>query len=398
MKNIYFMNNGHFDVRAMLTFGISAKEKSDAIGFFGTGFKYAMSIILRLGGSVSIKTEQNGEIERYQFISRKEEIRGQQFDIVYMIDEISGDEKEAGFTTRLGVNWQNWMAYRELFCNAKDEGGKTSHELDDSMQTIITVCCDEIYKAYCEHERYFLPENAMPISATHEAEIYDLQTGYVFYKGVAIKEIDKALFSYNILSSVDLTEDRTLKYDHQAMWPIKKSLQQSKCEKTISRSVIPGDHFESRCFDPDFSVSQEFLAVCHRLMKTTDKGVSEAARLTYKKHTPAAQEFEEFSISKIQLLMLQKAKKFLLGIDVDVDIYPIKTVVVLGDGVMGRALDGIIYLSEIPFQMGTKQVASTLLEEWVHLKTGAKDFDLTMQSWLFDKILSVTESVNGEPL
>jgi len=43
-------------------------------------------------------------------------------------------------------------------------------------------------------------------------------------------------------------------------------------------------------------------------------------------------------------------------------------------------------------------VASTLLEEWVHNYHRCADFDRNMQSWLFDKILSIGEEINGEPL
>lgn len=56
MSKLYFLNNGEFDVSAMLTFGVSAKESDNPIGQFGTGFKYAIAIILRLGGSISVAT------------------------------------------------------------------------------------------------------------------------------------------------------------------------------------------------------------------------------------------------------------------------------------------------------------------------------------------------------
>ena len=36
MTKVYFCNNGEFDPRAMLTFGVSVKEE-DSIGYFGTG-------------------------------------------------------------------------------------------------------------------------------------------------------------------------------------------------------------------------------------------------------------------------------------------------------------------------------------------------------------------------
>jgi len=103
-------------------------------------------------------------------------------------------------------------------------------------------------------------------------------------------------------------------------------------------------------------------------------------------------------LTPVQRNMLDKAISHLAKIDVNVNMFPVKTVTGLGDGVMGRALDGVIYLSELPFQMGTKQLASTLMEEWVHNKLGCADFDQKMQNWLFDKILSLSEDINGEPI
>ena len=94
-KKVYFMNNGDFDVRTMTTFGVSVKTKDEPIGFFGTGFKYAVAIILRMQGQISIKTK-SGE---FVFTVHREKIRDEEFDLVYIND------KEAGFTTRLGINW-----------------------------------------------------------------------------------------------------------------------------------------------------------------------------------------------------------------------------------------------------------------------------------------------------
>ena len=42
MKKLYFSNTEPVDILALMTFGVSVKEKEDAIGFFGTGFKYVV--------------------------------------------------------------------------------------------------------------------------------------------------------------------------------------------------------------------------------------------------------------------------------------------------------------------------------------------------------------------
>ena len=113
MSKLYFCNSGEFNPTAMLTFGVSAKEKENSIGKFGTGFKYAVAVILREGGSIKVKSFD----KEYIFTTKKETIRGKEFDVVYMNDQ------NAGFTTHFGTNWEPWMAFRELYCNMLDEEG-----------------------------------------------------------------------------------------------------------------------------------------------------------------------------------------------------------------------------------------------------------------------------------
>lgn len=100
-------------IEALTTFGVSAKECDNPIGYFGTGFKYATAVILRAGGRVTV---HNGP-DTYAFSARPKEIRGQSFNIIHMNDQ------PLSFTTDLGKNWEMWMAFRELYSNTLDEGG-----------------------------------------------------------------------------------------------------------------------------------------------------------------------------------------------------------------------------------------------------------------------------------
>lgn len=385
---VYFMNNGDFDIRAMMTMGVSAKDNDEAIGYFGTGFKYAVAIILRLGGSVKISTISG----IYEFTAKTGTVRGKEFQIVYCND------KEAGFTTRMGINWEPWMAFRELYCNATDEGGKVSDQIDTSYDTVIEVQSSDIYRAYTSKSDYFISGN--PLFETSQAQVFKGGKPFIYYRGVAVRNaVDDQVFSYNIKSTVDLTEDRTAKHDYQLFWPIQRTWQNHCNDKVMLRKVVcGGEHGEAKIgFDPGWRASDAFLEVCGELMKT-DKGVCESARVVASKVEAIRGDWPEFNLTEVQQKMLYRAISHLAKIDVNIKMYPVKTVVGLGDGVMGRALDGVIYLSEMPFNMGTKQVASTLLEEWVHNKTGAADFDRKMQNWLFDKILSLAEEINGEPI
>jgi len=53
---IYFSNPGLIDLTGLKTFGLTSKaEQSDKIGRFGTGLKYAVAVILRKSGIMTIR-------------------------------------------------------------------------------------------------------------------------------------------------------------------------------------------------------------------------------------------------------------------------------------------------------------------------------------------------------
>ena len=65
---IIFENDGLIDKRSITTFGISSKENSSAIGYFGTGLKYAIAILLRENINITIYIGN----ERLEFTKEKE--------------------------------------------------------------------------------------------------------------------------------------------------------------------------------------------------------------------------------------------------------------------------------------------------------------------------------------
>ncbi len=387
MSALYFGNSGHFDVRAMLTFGVSAKESDDAIGYFGTGFKYAVAIVLRLGGTIIVRTGD----EVFTFTKSSEKIRGKDFEIV----KVNGND--AGFTTRLGINWEPWQAFRELWCNCKDEGGEVSAEPLD-FDTVIEVRCADIERAHSIRHMYFLEGD--PAHVNSECDIYDKPSHFAFYRGVAVHSLGKhALFSYNIKSQIELTEDRTVKHPYYVNHYIRKSMQAVQDRSMLRRALTAGEglYEQEINYDPDYPTSEEFVDVVRTLVKSGSQ-CSESARCAIKRKDELAGNWPEVELTNVQIRMLEKACSALRRVGIDPSLFPLKIVNGLGDGVMGRALEGTMYLSLLPFNMGTKQVASTIMEEWVHTKHRCEDFDRAMQSWLFDKILSLSEEISGEPI
>lgn len=396
-NKVFFMNNGIFDIRGMLTFGLSAKQDDSAIGFFGTGFKYAIAIILRHHGSIKITTRgDDGYFYCYEFVTKREDFRGQDRDFVFIKDHTTGDHIAANFTTHMGINWQPWMAFRELYCNCIDEKGTVSESYQDGFDTVIEVDCMEILKTLAEKDSYILDKDLVPVFETSEIQVFDKSLPYIFYKGVAVYQADTK-FGYNIKSHIQLTEDRTVKEPWYCKYYIQRAMQLLNVPSMIE-AIMRTDCFENKAgFDSDYSCSDIFIETLDKLSKT-EKGITESARFLLQKHIIKNRSFEPFVLTKVQQKMVSRAKTFLSKMDINVDDFRINFVVGLGEGVMGRALDGEIYISEMAFQLGTKQLSGTLMEEWVHLKTGCADFDRTMQNWLFDRIITLGENINGEPI
>ena len=380
---IYFKNEGVIEPKALMTFGVSAKLDDSAIGYFGTGFKYAVAVILRGGGTISI---DSGE-DHYTFYTKTYEHRGKSFETVLMNGE------EMNFTTALGRNWEQWMAYRELYCNAMDEGGVVDTSPTPSYETVIKVDCPAIEKAHVERGLYI---NAQaPLERTQLLDILPKAGGHIFYKNIAVHQLQEpSVLSYNVRTSVTLTEDRTAKYLFEVHWAIRDGIASMTNERALRKILsAPRGTFEHGIdYGVPENVSPVFIDVAKRLLKLGHlvEGAREVLEVAKQGDWPTA------TLTRMQRTMLNRAIKFLTTIDVHID----KPIIVesLGNDVMGRAYEGEIYVALLAFNMGTKQLASTLLEEHVHCKYGVADFSRGMQNWLFDKVLSMGEEARGEPL
>lgn len=384
---IFFQNNGHFDIRAMVTMGLSVKSEN-AIGFFGTGFKYAVAVILRGGGNITIETTDGV----YQFTKRLEEFRGSHQEFVYLNDQ------PAGFTTHMGVQWEPWMAYRELYSNCLDEGGLISTQYATGYDTTIRVEWPEFDDLHEMRGKYFL--TSTPLVVGDEAEIHPKNPAggnAVYYKTVAVAEPDRSFkYTYNILRDLTLTEERLVRYDSSYTELIVKTLLHAS-EDIIRDAFSRGEHKEAELHIPTWmTIPEKTVEIFTDMARKGHACESVIYVLEHVKNKNG--NWEEFELNSVEQKMFDKAVSFLAKIDIPVKEYPIRTVVSLGSGVMGRAHKGYIYVSKLAFNMGTKQVASTLLEEWVHLHTGAEDFDREMQNWLFDRILSMGEIIQNEPI
>lgn len=219
---ILFKNPGLIDLRGLKTFGLSSKGQ-DQIGRFGTGLKYATAVIVRNGGAVSIWADGRWN----EITTRTDSFRGTD------IQHVTMNGQDLPFTTDLGRDWEIWMAFRELYANALDEGGDVGRSderpVPSDDETIIAVTLDAFEAIFFSMEEHFIGGDEDPIWSSDSMDVYRGRSPFVFYRGIAVQKLKTpAAYRYNLKGYVDLTEDRTAKYSWQVQNRIASAL--LKCD------------------------------------------------------------------------------------------------------------------------------------------------------------------------
>ncbi|MDW3684873.1 hypothetical protein RA280_24595 [Cupriavidus sp. CV2] len=386
---IIFENPGEIDVRSISTFGVSVKQGENPI------------VLLRTGHAVTIYSGESV----VDFGTSTEEVRGQQFAFVTMSVD-GGAPVPIGFTTELGKQWELWMAYREIACNCKDEQGAgrraAALPAPEAGKTVIIVRGDAFASVFDAGHIYILSD--APALTIGSIEVRRRPGNAFFYRGVRVHEFPReGLFTYNDTSLLELTEDRSVKDQWQPGYRIARALLQADNEPLL-REVLTADpktlegtlDFHGWGIAP----SEAFLrvvgdCVADRATKVNGTAFKVWAEATSKPFCP-----REIELTAVQRISLARALDFCGRIGFQIrDGYPVKVVESLGDGCLGLAQDQTIFIAERVFHLGgTKQLASTLIEEYLHLRHGWKDLTRELQSFLFDKMVSIGEELVGEPL
>jgi len=402
---IVFRNKGLIDTKFITTFGVSAKEGANPVGFFGTGLKYAIAICVRENQDIEIDI---GGCTHW-FVKEEETLRDKEFSFIRMIWE--GDHGEESlqlpFTTELGKKWQLWQAFRELYCNCTDEGGEIFSATAADMpwaqedETVIRVIGDMFEQCHRDKGQYILDKT--PIISHFMAEVCDGPSKALFLRSIRAQELKtQSLYTYNVLFQAELTEDRTIKYDFETKNAVAVALMHSEDEAVLKQVLLaPRGVYEH---DLDFSSAGDsckvFLDLVGRMRKKHFGQINKSALAAYERQRKKfLSEEDAVQLTPLEQTMLDRAKVFCrdhLRCD-SLDDYPL-LVVDLDEGTLGLAMKEKIYLNRKCFRMGTKMVASTLYEEYLHVHKGLKDCDREMQNFLMDTIASLAEEARGEPL
>lgn len=153
MNYLRISNAGLICAEDLTLIGSSTKrEQSGKIGMFGSGWKYALSWLLRNGCTPTIFA---GEDEiKVDFAVKMHRTNP--------VNVITVNGIETSLTTEMGPKWTGWMAIREILSNAIDEGG---HKLDivwnanftcESGNTVIYVPMNgELSEVMLKYDSYF---------------------------------------------------------------------------------------------------------------------------------------------------------------------------------------------------------------------------------------------------
>ena len=396
---VVFENPGEIDPLAIQTFGVSVKEHENPIGFFGTGLKYALAILLRTGHRVTI---QSGETVLTFGICERT-IRSQPFNLITMNGE------SMGFTDAVGKTWDLWMAYRELHCNSKDEGGSV-FVADEAPEpkagvTRVTVTGAAFAKEHENRSNFILLGD--PWLKLDNCEVYDGESRGVFYRGILVHRLPKAevsRFTYNITEHVDLTEDRTAKYSFMFPGMIAASVIQSDDSRYLREVLaLPNNYYEHH-FDFRNNLwgspkpADQFLKTVEELVKHRVGNTNPSAQARYRVEKRAELEPAKTALGGVESDMLARAVKFCHRLGFPVDDYPIVVTDTLGPNILGMAENERIYVSRTALMQGTKRVAGTLTEEFIHLRYSLADETRSMQDFLVDRLMSLGEQMQGEPV
>lgn len=207
---------GLIDLKAFTTFGINSKPNAiNPIGYFGTGLKYAIAVLAREGCPVTVWI---GE-EPHVFYCEKTQFRDKEFLQLRLKRQRGVTARwmstELPFTTELGKNWKIWQALRELHSNTLDENGKSyfARAIEGFPDTTrIVVEGDAYVDAFAKLDEIFLPGHSAQ-SAVYGVECRDQPSKHAYYRGLRVLDLPRpALFTWNVLHSLSLTEDRTLQH------------------------------------------------------------------------------------------------------------------------------------------------------------------------------------------
>lgn len=433
MQYLKITNAGELDPRAMTLMGASDKrDDGEAIGFFGSGNKYALACLLRNNLDIRLFSgEREIKIE-----AKDTQFRDKTFKVIWV------DSEATSITTDTGPKWRVYDAIREFWSNALDEGEATRELVETvsgasslwgtaGVTTIYIQRNQEVNFMLQDWGKYFVPKDAPVLFSNQHGSIIDPEytegTPNYFRRGVWCCQdmINKPLFSYSFVQ-VNLPESRLVS-SHIGMRSIASVLAECSNKHVISAMLdnVEGDvcaEWESMEYVYQSS-GQKFYKALEAVVRS--KGFEYVGELPEKHRVSEEDQKKTLWASTIQLRILtrtglidvltkreyQKGYKIIpwpIGVKEIVDEHvavllkagiDVQWPVVFGEMVnkdhlaLADTTEKCVVLSPKVMQIDERELRICLIEEYVHLKYGSMDYTHAMQTAYLDVIFNLVEKM-----
>ena len=383
---VHFVNQGILDLQALATMGVSVKETDNPIGMFGTGLKYAIAVLLRTNHNIRLVIGG----EPVYITAESTTIRGEEFQLVHL------DGRPLGFTTDLGRRWEVWQAYRELRSNAMDESGTVMTALRGQWDTVITVSGPEIDEVHRRGGVFLETEPLLTVPGV--GEVHEGRSEYMYYRGVRAGKLESpSLLTYNITNGgVDLTEDRTIAYTWEFSSYVGNLLPRIPSRHLAREVILAREGTLEHGVDWRGSLLsdevRDLLGELSGNARSNHSAVSMWMRVTER-----LPDYREVTLSSYEEDMILRALRLCHRVGCSLNREDFSVVEGLGEGVLGlhSKVTNSIMLAHSCLDMGERRVASTLYEEWLHLKENLSDKSLMMQNHLLDKVFALADELSS---
>lgn len=426
MKYLKITSQGEIEPAALSLMGASTKRgDSEKIGMFGSGNKFALAYLMRSNLEPTIYSG----VTQIEIGVEETEFRGDSFGVITI------DGSPTSLTTSMGKDWDCWMAIREIFANALDEG-EASISLadeatgDEGYTSFYIAVNDDVSEFHDNLPAYFSQYRESPLLKTDSADVFrSRETGIVYRKGIRVMDVmHKSIFDYDLFN-IDITEDRTVKYNwqvHEAIFKAISALDTPQLINEYLSKVSDTQYYENK----PYSYANISLMDCSPLWDDMIKGSyfcpsnvsgflkdSERAMTSFIDHKVyqamearfgkdilppsmrgrGAYNYKVIPSNEYFMTRINKAVGVCKLCGIDVDKYDIHVAEFSNKDILGQAdeEDNSILLSDRIMSMGQKQIAITIIEEFIHLSTGAKDETREFQDASIGMCVTLMEQISG---
>ena len=402
---IEFSNKGEVPINAFKLLGASSKRNdSSKIGYFGTGLKYALAVLLREGVNFKVYSgdkEVNIGTRKTKFLDQ-------------LVTVITVNGEKTSITVEAGIDWELWFAVREIYSNTIDEQGvmKLVAEVKpEAGHTKIYIEQDEKLSDLTDNWSKYFSNNRTAVFSSDSYKVLtktDHNSLIVFRRGIrAYTNRTESLFDYDV-DKLTINESRVARADYEARQRCAEALALCDTAEAIEHFAHSKDDVIEK--QPEFwmylfdDTLGQFSETWYEVFK--DKRIVPSEYGGFYGITAGSVTLPEklckhlYAQFKDRLQIMGATKEAYVVVSDDVEFlrpaltklatvgftHPIDRVKIAkfkDEGVLGLADNGLVLLSEkVKTPAHSNNILHILFEEIAHTKSGYSDNTREFQDYI----------------